>query len=131
MYKKEATKSCLKPRSGHFFKICLPYFRIFRNASIISSLSEFQMYFDEKIWLAFKWYLIFLIFSLLILVLACRYRGLEWHRNAKDVPLGENRKRVDVMEEIEAQESQMEIQIEVEVENNSNENSAQSEIPKK
>ncbi|RMZ95604.1 hypothetical protein BpHYR1_011733 [Brachionus plicatilis] len=27
------------------------------------------------------------------MVLACRYRGLEWHRNAKDVPLGENRKR--------------------------------------
>ncbi|RNA41389.1 hypothetical protein BpHYR1_011948 [Brachionus plicatilis] len=35
----------------------------------------------------------YLINSLLILVLACRYRGLEWHRNAKDVPLGENRKR--------------------------------------
>ncbi|RNA27437.1 hypothetical protein BpHYR1_034188 [Brachionus plicatilis] len=73
---------------------------------------------------------------------------LKWHKNAKDVPLGESRKRgkpvttkkasmiqptdqVDVMEEIEAQEAKMEIQNEVEVENNSNENSAQSEIPKK
>ncbi|RNA28929.1 hypothetical protein BpHYR1_004676 [Brachionus plicatilis] len=34
-----------------------------------------------------------LLDSLLILVLVCRYRGLEWHRNAKDVPLGEKRKR--------------------------------------